>query len=112
MLSLPDALPICLRANAAEQRDGRADRHRHIGADIFALEPLVERAGVLALIAAGNLPAERQGARPLADAAPGDMVGRAVEAAAARDARCRHARRVDVALGIADRKSTRLNSSH
>src|SRR3546814_1273283 len=40
-----------LIAHAAEQRDGRADRHRHIGADIFALEPLVERAGVLALIA-------------------------------------------------------------
>src|SRR3546814_20261452 len=30
------------------------------------------------------------------------MVGRAVEAAAAGDARCRHARRVDVDLGIAE----------
>src|SRR3546814_16223346 len=69
---------------------------------IFALEALVELARILALIAARDLPAERQLARTLADARPGDMVGRTVEAAAARDSRRHHVRRVDVDLGIAE----------
>src|SRR3546814_19670934 len=56
----------------------------------------------VALIAARDLPAERQLARTLADARPGDMVGRTVEAAAARDSRRNHVRRVDVDLGIAE----------
>src|SRR3546814_17713794 len=85
---------LILITDAAEQRDGRADRHGHVGARIFALEALVELARILALIAARDLPAERQLARTLADARPGDMVGRTVEAAAARDSRRPHVRRV------------------
>src|SRR3546814_13305494 len=83
-----------LITDAAEQRDGRADRHGHVGARIFALEALVELARILALIAARDLPAERQLARTLADARPGDMVGRTVEAAAARDSRRQHVRQL------------------
>src|SRR3546814_343934 len=68
-----------LVTDAAEQRDGRTDRHGDVGARIFALVPLVELARVLAFVTAGYLPAERQVAGTRAEAGPGDMVGRAVE---------------------------------
>src|SRR3546814_2656246 len=70
-----------LVTDAAEQRDGRTDRHGDVGARIFALVPLVELARVLAFVTAGYLPAERQVAGTRAEAGPGDMVGRAVRSA-------------------------------
>src|SRR3546814_15603031 len=63
-----------LITDAAEQRDGRADRHGHVGARIFALQALVELARLLPLIAARDLPAERPLARTTAHARPGHRV--------------------------------------
>ena len=91
-----------LVTDTAEQRDRRADRHRHIGAGVFALVALVELARVLALVTARHLPAERQVARPRADAGPRDMVGRAVKNILRLRTRRKDRGLVDIDLGIAE----------